>query len=306
MEIKLFSYNDVPEIKEKIVLCLGYFDGVHLGHQSLIARANGEGYKVGVLSFDNSPAYVLGKTKANMHLTSNSDKAEFFESLGVEYFFLMHFDVEVAKLSKEDFVEKVLKKINPAKIFCGSDFAFGIEATGTPEYLKEFFDVQVVDFTLFEEEKISTRNIISLVENGDMERAKKMLGRYYRINGLVVEGKRNGRKIDFPTANLELDYPYVFPKIGAYIAYAIVNGERYRAIASIGTHPTIMQLLKPIIEVHILDFDANIYGKDIFVEFVKYMREEKTFASLEELKEQLTKDKKICRRVLKILEDREK
>lgn len=305
MEILTFKYEETPSINERIVLCLGFFDGVHLGHQSLIKKALNEGYKVGVLSFDNSPGYVLGKTKENFHLTSNSDKAELFEQLGVDYFFLMHFDENVATLSKEDFVEKVLKVINPVKIYCGKDFRFGNKGEGDPEFLRNFFEVNDCDFILCDDEKISTRKIVGLVEEGDMEKVKKRLGRYFRINGLVVEGKHNGRSIDFPTANLELDYPYVFPKVGAYTGYAEVAGERYRAIISVGTHPSVMQLLKPIIEVHILEFDGNLYGKDIFVEFAKLLREEKVFASLDELKEQLQKDKKIGKRVLKILEERE-
>ena len=131
-----------------------------------------------------------------------------------------------------------------------------------------------------------------------MREAAKLLSRCYRINGLVVEGKHNGKKIDYPTANIQMDYPYVFPKIGVYAGYTDVYGKRYKSIISVGTHPTIMQLMKPIIEVHLLDYDGNLYGKDIFVDFVEYIRDEQTFASLEELKIQIHKDERVARKIL--------
>ena len=130
--------------------------------------------------------------------------------------------------------------------------------------------------------------------------AKKLLGRPFRINGLVVEGKHNGYKLDFPTANLKLDYPYAFPKTGVYLGYAYVDDIKYKAIVSVGTHPTIMRLEKPIIEVHIIDFDGMIYGKDIFIEFIHYQRDEMIFASTDDLKEQLKKDRLSAIRRLKL------
>ena len=147
--------------------------------------------------------------------------------------------------------------------------------------------------------KISSRDIVKLIQTHKMEKAAELLGRPYRINGLVVEGKHNGRTIDFPTANLSLDYPYVFPDFGVYMGYAEVYGKTYKAIINVGTHPTVVPLYKPIIEVHIIDFMGNIYGKDIFVSFISYMRGEKKFESLEQLKEQLTKDKEKAKKTLK-------
>lgn len=296
MEIISFTYPDIKPIEERIILCLGYFDGVHLGHQSLIRKASYEGYKVGVLTFDNSPAYVLGKIKENHYLTSISDKAEYLQELDVDYLFLMHFDIETSKLTREDFVENILKVINPVKLYCGEDYLFGKEHLGTPEYLKEHFTVEVAPLLKLNDKKVASRDIVKYIEEGEMEKASEILSRPYRINGLVVEGKHNGKKIDFPTANLELDYPYVFPKTGVYIGRAEMYGSKYNAIISVGTHPTVMQLMKPIIEVHILDYDGNLYGKDIFVEFIKYIRDEKIFSSLEELKAQLNKDEKVARK----------
>ena len=291
MRIFQFDYQHTPINLEKSVLCLGFFDGVHIGHQSMIEQAKNEGYKVSVLTFDEAPAFVLGRIKENHYLTSVSDKAEILENLGVDFLYIMDFNREAADLTKDEFINKVIRPLNPAKIFCGEDYTFGVRGEGDPFYLSLYFDVKVVETKLDNGKKVSARDISRLIEKGDVELANKLLGRPYRLNGLVVEGKHNGQKIDFPTANLKLDYPYAFPKSGVYFGYAYVNEEKYKAIISVGTHPTIMPLSKPIIEVHIIDFDGVIYGKDIFVELLLYHREIRQFDSLDGLKDQLRRDK---------------
>ena len=291
MKIFQFDYQHTPINMEKTILCLGFFDGVHLGHQSMINQAKNEGYKVSVLTFDESPAFVLGRIKENHYLTSVSDKAEILENLGVDYLYIMTFDKEVAELTKDEFLNKVIRPLNPLKLYCGEDYSFGVRGEGDPLYLSLYFDVQVIDTLLENGKKVSARDISALIEKGNIELANKLLGRPFRINGLVVEGKHNGKKIDFPTANLKLDYPYAFPKTGVYIGYAYVYEEKYKALISVGTHPTIMRLEKPIIEVHIINFEGIIYGKDIFVELIKYQRDEMKFDSLEDLQAQLKKDR---------------
>ena len=291
MRIYQFDYQHTPINMEQSVLCLGFFDGVHLGHQSMIKQALEEGYKVSVLTFDEAPAFILGRIKENHYLTSVSDKAEIFEELGVDALYIMEFDMNVAKLTKDEFIDKVIRPLNPARIYCGEDYTFGEWGEGDPDYLSLFFDVNVIETYKEDNVKVSARDISHLIENGFIEQANKLLGRPFRLNALVVEGKHNGQKIDFPTANLKLDYPYAFPKTGVYFGYAYVYEQKYKAIISVGTHPTIMQLVKPIIEVHIIDFDGIIYGKDIFVELLYYHRNEKIFESPEELKKQLQRDK---------------
>jgi len=299
MKIFQFDYQHTPINIEKSVLCLGFFDGVHIGHQSIIEKAKNEGYKVSVLTFDEAPAYVLGRIKENHYLTSVSDKAEILENLGVDCLYIMEFNRESAMLTKDEFINKVIRPLNPAKLFCGEDYSFGARGEGDPFYLSLFFDVEVVETKLDNGKKISARDISRLIEKGDIELANQLLGRPFRLNGLVVEGKHNGRKIDFPTANLKLDYPYAFPKSGVYFGYAYVDDVKYKAIVAVGIHPTIMPLSKPIIEVHILGFDGIIYGKDIFVELLIYQRDIKQFASLEDLKEQLKRDKNAAIKKLK-------
>ena len=298
MEIIQFELGEHLNPVPNLILCLGFFDGVHLGHQALIKKAKKEGYKLGVLSFSQSPAYVMGYKLVDNCITSISDKADLFEELGVDYLYLMDFNRLVMNATKDEFINKVLLAINPYQICCGPDYRFGARAEGDVAYLKRFFNVKVNDFENIKNNKISSRNIISLIKNGEMEEVESMLGRPYRINGTVMDGFHNGRKLDYPTANLKLEYEYIIPKTGVYVGYGYVYGKKYQAIINVGTHPTIDPLAAPIIEVHLLDFDGNLYGKNIFAEFKKFIREEKKFDSTDDLKAQLNKDKQKAKKLL--------
>lgn len=289
MEIIQFNYKNVTKCKEDISLCLGYFDGVHVGHQSIIKKALNEGYKVGVLTFDNSPSIVLKKNPNNEALTSVADKAEILNDLGVDYLYIMAFDYESSNLTKKQFVD-ILKVIGPKQILCGDDFRFGKNGEGDCSFLMDYFKLHVVSLLKIDNEKVSSRRIRELIQEGNVSKVNLWLGRPYRVSGLVVEGKRNGRLISFPTANMELDYFYVYPKVGVYIGYAYPYGEKHRCIINVGTHPSIDPLKEPIIEVHIIDFDGLLYGLNLFVSFIQFVREEEYFKNIEDLKTQLTKD----------------
>ena len=298
MEIIQFELGEKLNPIPNLILCLGFFDGVHLGHQALIKKARKEGYKLGILTFNQSPAYVMGKKLVDNCITSISDKADIFEELGVDYLYLMNFDRETMKATKDEFINKVLLPINPFEICCGPDYHFGVRAEGDVAYLKRFFNVRVTDFENFQNNKISSRNIISLIREGDMESVQEMLGRPYRINGTVMAGFHQGEKLEFPTANMKLEYEYVYPKTGVYVGYGYVFGKKYKAIINVGLHPTINELKDPLIEVHLLDFTGNLYGKNIFAEFIKFIRDEKKFDSLDELKAQLNRDKQKAKKIL--------
>ena len=297
MKIIDFDITNVPANDKDLVLCLGFYDGLHLGHQKLINKALAEGYPVGVMTFDIAPAVLLGK-KENYSLTSTYDKADFLEDMGVKFLYLMHFEKETLKVTKDEFIERVLKPLNPRKIFVGSDYKFGWDGEGDANYLKRYFDVEVVELEKVDNLKISSKKIREFVETGKMEKAAQLLGRPYRISGLVVEGDHNGQKIDFPTANLELDYTYVFPKEGVYMGYGYFMNRKRKAMICVGTHPTIHQLMKPIIEVHIIDFNENLYGRELYVEFVSFIRPVMQFASMEDLREQLIKDEEKTKNTL--------
>ena len=282
-----------------INLCLGYFDGVHRGHLDLINKAVSEG-ETAVMTFDISPSYALKKNPNEAFLTSLYDKVNILKSLGVKYLYVLRMSPELLVVSSDEFIENILKVINPKKLFVGEDYRFGRYASGTPEDLKEHFDTVVVSLKKVDGNKISSRVIRDYVSIGEMEEAQKLLSRPYTIVGLVVEGKHNGEKIGFPTANLELDYPYVLPKIGVYMGYVKLMNSKYKAIISVSTHPTIMELNAPLIEVHLISYKGDLYGREIEVQFVKYMRDIIRFDSLEELKEQLQKDKEEAKKTLQL------
>ena len=298
MEIIQFELGEKLEPVNDLILCLGFFDGVHLGHQKLIKKARKEGYKLGILSFNQSPAYVLGNKLVDTCITSIADKADIFEEMGVDYLYLMDFNRQTLTATKDEFINKVLLPINPYQICCGPDYRFGARAEGDVSYLKQFFNVKVNDFENINNFKISSRNIISLIEQGEMEQVAEMLGRPYRISGIVTVGFKNGQKIDFPTANLKLEYRYVYPKSGVYVGYGYVYGKQYKAIINVGTHPTVNPLKEPLVELHMIDFDGVLYGKTILCGFIKYIRDEKKFDSLDDLKVQLTKDKQKAKKIL--------
>ena len=300
MEIIEFNYDNTPENKENIVLLLGYFDAIHLGHQLMVNKAKEFNMKIAVMSFDQPPSFVLKKAISNLSLTSTADKAEIFESLGVDYFYILHFDKEVSELTRFEFVEKVLQKINPKMIICGEDYRFGNLGSGTPNYLKQFFDVTVVDLLFDGSNKISSRDIATLVKERKVKEAGRLMGRNYRVFGIVKHGLGNGRKLGFPTANIELDYPYILPGEGVYLGYGVLEDKKYPAIIDIGRHPTFRELQFPRLEVHFLDFDKNLYGQYVYVEFVDYIRDNIQFYTPEELSAQLEKDKAYALEYFKI------
>ena len=288
---------ELEEVKG-LNLCLGFFDGVHLGHQDLINKAIEKG-NAGVMTFDVPPNFALGIKTANSCLTSLFDKANLLEKMGVKYFYILRMSKELLQMSRDEFIEKILKKINPVEIFVGEDYRFGYEAKGTPNYLSNFFTVNIIPLMQISHRKVSSRHVRQLVEEGKVDQVPLELGRNYSLVGLVVHGKGNGEKLGFPTANLDLDYPYVLPKIGVYMGYVNLLNSTYKALICVSTHPTIMELNKPMIEVHLLYYKGDLYGREIEVEFVSYMRDVIKFETTEELIEQLVKDREQAKLALK-------
>ena len=296
IEVDLKNLN--LEANTDMNLVLGFFDGVHIGHQEMISKAVNNG-DTGVMTFDISPSFILGKSIKYTHITSLYDKANVLKSLGVKYLYVLRMNKELLNLDKNEFIEKILKPISPKRIYVGEDYHFGRNAEGTPNDLEKYFNVNVYELVSKNGNKISSRVIRELISEGKMNEVQDLLGRPYQVTGLVVEGSHNGEKMGFPTANLELTYTYVLPKIGVYIGYAKILDKKYKAIISMSTHPTIMELNDPIIEVHILSYKGDLYGKEIEVQLVEYIRDIKKFNSLEELSEQLTKDCETAKNTLK-------
>ncbi|MGM9873732.1 MAG: bifunctional riboflavin kinase/FAD synthetase [Bacilli bacterium] len=296
MNIIELNYNELKNYNTDSLI-LGLFDGVHLGHQELIKRAKEISKDISLLTFSNNFKQLLSN-KIEYQITSLSDKADYLSELGINNLFIINVDKQFLNISKDDFISFLKNRLNPNVVICGEDYTFGNNKEGTASYLKDHIPTIIVPFILDNNEKISSRNIKELISIGEIENANRLLNHPYRVSGLVVEGKRNGRKIELPTANLDLDFNYVLPKEGVYITKTIVDFESFLSITSVSKHPTIEELNKPIIETHILDYNHNIYGKFIFVEFLKYIRPIYKFKDLDELKKQITKDEKDAKRYL--------
>ena len=291
INIKLDKINKI----DNLIVCLGYFDAFHLGHLQLINRAKNENGNIALLSFIDNPKSLFIKDAKEVNTLSR--KKELLEEIGVDYFLLLDTNEEIMSLTPSQFVENVLIPLGCKKVICGFDYTFGKNRMGNASTLSLLsnnrFEVIVLDEVKSSDNiKISSSRIISLMEEGKVNEANEYLYKPYEIIGIVTSGNHIGTEIGFPTANIELDPKYKILKNGVYSAYCFIQGKRYLAMVNVGRHPTIMKNEKDIIEVHIFDFNKDIYGVEIKVIFNDFIRDEVEFSSLQELIEQLNKDKR--------------
>ena len=292
MKTILLDYKKPTERFDSLSMCLGYFDGVHLGHQALIkyARKNAK-YTLGLLTFSKPISTLVDNGKIQQVLTSLDDRFKIISKLGVDFYFVTQVDKEFTKLSDIDFIE-MLRKMNVKEIFVGKDFRYGAKAAGTISTLKDYFDVNVIDIENVNGEKVSTQKIGSLILEGNMNDANDLLGHNYSVVGTIVEGRHIGTEIGFPTLNLQLTDNYVLPKFGVYKTISYIDNVPHVSITNVGVKPTIADNLSPSIEVHLKDFKGEIKGDVVILEFLKFIRPEMKFSSIEELKAQIAKDVK--------------
>jgi riboflavin kinase/FMN adenylyltransferase len=196
----------------------------------------------------------------------------------------------IKDLTPREFIENILLPLGVKEIYIGEDFRFGKNRSGDISLLKEYFEVEIVPFELDKNIKISSTKLIELIKDGKVEEFNRLTNRNYEIKGTVVDGLKNGRKINFPTANIKPLFNYVLPKNGVYKTLIYIFGVPYLSVTNIGYHPTIDKLNEVSIETHILNFDMDIYGANVYIEFISFIREEKKFNNIEELKEQLKND----------------
>ena len=293
MQTIIFNVNDKLDIKDNLSICLGYFDGLHLGHKKLIEVSKNTPYKSALLTFIFDSDVNL---KNNKYLTSLQDKQNILSSLGVDYLFVLRFDNEVKNLLPSQFIDQVLMMLNPKVLVVGEDYRFGKMAKGDINYLKSYsnqYEVKVVEEEKIDNKKIGTSLIIEFLKEGNLKMVNELLGYYYKITGVVETGYKLGNKYDFPTANVKLNQ-YVMPKKGVYASIITIDDKKYYGMTNIGNHPTVNELDEALLEVNIFDFNQDIYQKVISVELVNYIREERNFSSIKELYNQLKIDKKKC------------
>ena len=285
------------DIYPPLTMCLGFFDALHEGHLALIKKAKERSEKVGVLTFSSSPRTLLFNKEEEI-INTIEMKEEILASYGVDYLFVLNLSWDILNLDKEEFIEKILIKLNVKNIVCGFDYSFGKKGQGKPSDLinSNLFNVDIIDQVInAKNEKISSTLIHSLIKEGKVEEANVYLTRIYKIKGRVNHGFKVGRTINFKTANIELTDNFNLPKNGVYATKVIIDNKEYLSMTNVGVHPTINELDKPLIETYIFDFNDDIYSKNIDVKFYKMIREEIKFASIEELKNQLLKDEIIVK-----------
>lgn len=278
-------------LPKNTILCLGFFDGLHIGHQKIIFKAHELKMTVALLTFDISPQQFLHK-KEKKTLLNDMDRNNLMKSYGVDILIIQKINASFLQMTPQQFIDNYLKVFNPTQVICGYDYHFGYQAQGTAELLKNDFKLTIVEKVADEKGKISTTRIVNSLQNGDMEDIKKCTSRYYTIHGTIVEGYHLGMTLGFPTANVDMDGHYYLPKCGVYAAIVFVNNHLFKAMVNVGFHPTATKLTHPLIEAHILEFNEDIYNQSIEVQFIKFIREEIKFTSLDELKKQLEDDKK--------------
>ena len=286
------------------VLSLGMFDGVHFGHISIInllkSVAQENNLETAILTFWPHPRKVFNPNDEIKLLNTLNEKLNLLENANLDVVFLKSFDENFRNLTGEEFVKQILvQKLNVKHIIIGHDHVFGKNKSGNFELLQKLskeldFVVQQLDAVKEGEFNISSTKIRNCLANGNIIGANKMLGYHYSVSGKVIDGKKLGRTIGYPTANIEVDELKLLPKKGAYIVEVYVKNKFYKGMLSIGTNPTVNGD-KLTVEVYILDFNKDIYGEEITVKFRDFLHEEIKFESLEKLIERLDEDKRLTK-----------
>lgn len=302
--------NQIEDIKDVIAascVTIGNFDGVHKGHQKLIqlacSRAKAQDLSSIVVTFDPHPLRVLREGKNPPFITLTEQKLELISQHGPHACLLLEFNMEMAKLAPEAFVQKyLLDGLNMKEMIIGYDYHLGKGRAGNFETLTELgakhgFTVDRLDPVSIEDAVVSSTRIRDLVQAGHVWRARPLLGRFYQVRGEVVHGmNRGGRLLGFPTANIKL-VDELFPKPGVYAIWVELGKSIYKGVANIGINPTFGNDALSV-EAHILDFKGDIYGSNIQVHFVQRIRDEKKFSGIDELKDRISKDIELGRQIL--------
>lgn len=305
-------YHNIKEVKpyKKTIVTLGTFDGVHKGHQAILKELVHQSSLMNldslVLTFFPHPRLIVSKDDEIKLLNTIDERIHLLESNNINHFVIHPFDEDFANLTPEQFVKNILvNQFNIQKIIIGHDHKFGKNRAADFNDLKNFgsqygFEVEEISAQLVDEVSVSSTKIRNALFEGNVELANEYLGYNYSLEGKVQKGNQLGRTINFPTANIVIEEAYkLIPKIGVYAVKVIHDSLTYFGMMNIGMRPTINGTSKTI-EVNIFDFDKEIYGDSIRVEFVKKIREEQKFESFEHLKEQLFKDQETVKSIFKI------
>ena len=297
-------------IQEPIVLALGFFDGIHLGHKEVITTAKKvaeeRGYKLAVMSFNQHPSVIFQNVdpESIQYVSPLERKKELLKELGVDIFYLVDFTKEFGALSPQEFVDQYIVGLNAKVVVAGFDYTYGKRDIANmellPKYASNRFEIISIAEQKSENGKISSTAVRDLLLKGEIEKANELLGYEYIMNGVVVHGFGRGSKmLGFPTANIEVSNDTFLLKNGVYIVEMFVEGKWIPGMASIGINPTFDDVHKVTIEVNLLDFDKDIYHLPVRVKWFKYLRPELKFDGIDALIAQLKKDEQDTRNYFK-------
>lgn len=297
----------IPSDARGAAIALGNFDGVHMGHQGVIADAQAvaaaRGLSLGAAVFEPHPRRILYPGAAPFRLQSSDQRAAAFARLGIEEIYEIGFDAALTQSSDAEFAETILTNhIGAVHVSVGLNFRYGRDRVGDVDSLTRLgasrgFTVSAAAAVESEGRRISSTTIRTEIAAGNVARAAALLGRPWAVEGIVQRGFARGRAFGFPTANLGLG-DYVRPRLGIYAVRVCIEGARLPGVASVGINPTFGALLEPLLEAHIFEFDGDLYGQSIEVEFVGFLRDEAKFADIETLKAQMAQDCEQARRAL--------
>jgi riboflavin kinase/FMN adenylyltransferase len=295
----LRELTELQSVTGPVFLAIGIFDGVHRGHQALIAEAQADAAKTGgtavVMTFEPHPMMFFQRAEAPLRLSGPTHKSVMMERLGVTHLAVLPFRADRAAQTAEEFVAELLRVCRPLGGICvGSEWRFGRGRTGDVMFLQRMgavngFEVDGIPAVKIGGEVISSTSIRLAVASGDLDFVRDALGRPYSVMGQVVEGRKAGRELGWPTANIDTD-GLQLPPDGVYETRVIVGGADYKAVANLGIRPTLDSSGSRVLEVHLLDYQGDLYGMELEVEFLRFLRGEKKFASLDALKAQIVRD----------------
>ena len=295
----IITWHQDREPLGHVVCAMGVFDGVHRGHQYLIERVLEDAAQrhipAWIITFDLDPVEVLSTEASPQKLLSNEDRLQMLSQTGVDGVLVIPFATDVAKMTPDEFCEQVIKPaMTVDALHVGANFRYGAKAQGNTKTLSDWLHSKggtLVGHELLddEDEPITSTRIRGLLASKEIEKANELLSRPFCLKGRVVEGRKVGRTLGVPTANLKPEYPAATLCDGGYGGYVDIRGTRYRGAISVGA-PTTFGIFESTIEPHILDFEGNIYGEEIVVSFVMYLRPMKTFDSVDELRETIMED----------------
>ncbi|WP_150267754.1 bifunctional riboflavin kinase/FAD synthetase [Paenibacillus tepidiphilus] len=289
------------------VAALGQFDGLHRGHASVIASAvtsaRREGVPAAVITFHPHPKDVMGKGDYDGYLTPPRDKQELLAAMGVDLLYIIEFNEQLSRVSPQDFVTGMLLPLQITTAVVGFDYRFGYKGEGDADMLRELgsghMKVETTPPYLLTGEKVSSSGIRKSLQSGDLERANAWFGRCYHLRGTVGHGEKRGRTIGFPTANLQLEDRYVIPAKGVYAVKVHHEAAVLYGVMNVGVKPTFHEgVTAPSFEVHLFDFAADIYGQELMVELVSFIRPERKFTSIDALIAQIADDAETAKQLL--------